>query len=254
MTRRLHTAFSTSAVKYACVTIQGPPRGAPETGGVTRIRRGNRPPRDAPRPPRRHRGPVRPVSAVCARFPRVRASNASCNGVVGCGATGEVAGSAARARGSATRTSRRSPLPEPAGRAGKEPGGGVPPRGPVERRRRSAIISHRRSGCAPVDEQVAKRSSACGARRGGRFASRSVFFRPARAHRRSGAQRRTPRSRPIAIAPDAVQCAYKSRHGAPLQYLRRRPRGPLASCRPSCMPSRLSSSMARSDLILLDFG
>ena len=140
-----------------------PARTAPETGGVTRIRRGNRPPRDAPRAPRRHRGPVRPVSAVCARFPRVRASNASCNGVVGCGATGEVAGSAAR--GSATRTSRRSPLPEPAGRAGKEPGGGVPPRGPVERRRRSAIISHRRrrggcarsSGAAPAAVVVSRR-------------------------------------------------------------------------------------------------
>ena len=198
---RLHTAFRGRA-----------PRSAGDRS-VTRIRRGNRPPRDAPRAPRRHRGPVRPVSAVCARFPRVRASNASCNGVVGCGATGEVAGSAAR--GSATRTSRRSPLPEPAGRAGKEPGGGVPPpgSGPVERRRRSAAAGSRIfGGVGAVESRVARRP------RGGRFASRSVFFRPARAHRRSGAQRRTPRSRPIAIAPDAVQCAYKSIHGAPLQY------------------------------------
>ena len=201
-----------------------------------------------PTPAGRAARPTAPPRAGAAGFGRLRAVSA-CSGVervVGCGATGEVAGSAAR--GSATRTSRRSPLPEPAGRAGKEPGGGVPPRGPVERRRRSAIISH------PAAARWLRTVEWCGARRGGRFASRSVFFRPARAHRRSGAQRRTPRSRPIAIAPDAVQCAYKSIHGAPLQYLRRRPRGPLASCRPSCMPSRLSSSMARSDLILLDFG
>ena len=245
MTRRLHTAFSTSAVKYACVTIQGPPRGAPETGGVTRIRRGNRPPRDAPRAPRRHRGPVRPVSAVCARFPRVRASNASWGAArPGRSRARRLAGARrGRAAGVRCRSRRGEPV-----------------------RSREAVCRHRGpgqwsggdgvplpeagsfGGVGAVESRVARRP------RGGRFASRSVFFRPARAHRRSGAQRRTPRSRPIAIAPDAVQCAYKSIHGAPLQYLRRRPRGPLASCRPSCMPSRLSSSMARSDLILLDFG
>ena len=103
-----------------------------------------------PTPAGRAARPTAPPRAGAAGFGRLRAVSA-CSGVErvvgGCGARpAGVAGSAAR--GSATRTSRRSPLPEPAGRAGKEPGGGVPPRGPVERRRRSAIISHRRSGCA----------------------------------------------------------------------------------------------------------
>ena len=233
---RLHTALTLSRGR-------APRAGSAGDRSVTRIRRGNRPPRDAPRAPRRHRGPVRPVSAVCARFPRVRASNASWGEArPGRSRARRLAGARrGRAAGVRCRSRRGEPVRSREAvcrHAGQWSGGdGVP----------SCIDQ-------PSAERWLRTVEWCGARRGGRFASRSVFFRPARAHRRSGAQRRTPRSRPIAIAPDAVQCAYKSIHGAPLQYLRRRPRGPLASCRPSCMPSRLSSSMARSDLILLDFG
>ena len=243
---RLHTALSFHGAG-------APPAPRAGRGGAPETEERNEDSSRKPTPAGRAARPTAPPRAGAAGFGRLRAVSA-CSGVErvvgGCGARpGEsrarrLAGARrGRAAGVRCRSRRGEPVRSREAvcrHAGQWSGGdGVP----------SSHISHRRSPAV-----AARTVEWCGARRGGRFASRSVFFRPARAHRRSGAQRRTPRSRPIAIAPDAVQCAYKSIHGAPLQYLRRRPRGPLASCRPSCMPSRLSSSMARSDLILLDFG
>ena len=140
MTRRLHTAFSRSA---SVGNDSDFPRAAPRSAGD---RRRNEDSSRKPTPAGRAAPPTAPPRAGAAGFGRLRAVSA-CSGVERVETRrgvrrdrGEVAGSAAR--GSATRTSRRSPLPEPAGRAGKEPGGGVPPpgSGPVERRRRSVPI------------------------------------------------------------------------------------------------------------------